>query len=84
VLLPTSREELEAALDRLRLSRLLRGYRGKVADRAATLNAIAAIARFALANAATLEELDVNPLFVLPEGQGAIAVDALIRMRVQA
>jgi acetate---CoA ligase (ADP-forming) len=34
-----------------------------------------------VANAAALEELDVNPLFVLPEGEGAIAVDALIRMR---
>jgi hypothetical protein len=25
-------------------------------------------------------ELDVNPLLVLPEGQGAVAVDALIVM----
>ena len=83
VLLPANHEEFEAALDQLRLSSLLRGYRGKVGDRAAALNAIAAIARFALANEARLVELDVNPLFVLPEGEGAIAVDALIRMRVQ-
>ncbi len=33
------------------------------------------------AHAARLEELDINPLLVLPEGQGAVAVDALIRMR---
>jgi acyl-CoA synthetase (NDP forming) len=83
LLLPASREELGAALDRLRVSRLLEGFRGEGGDRGAALDAIAAIARFAIAHEATLAELDVNPLFVLPEGQGAIAVDALIRMRVK-
>jgi hypothetical protein len=43
--------------------------------------AIEAVARFAEAHAPYLEELDVNPLMVLPPGQGAIAVDALIRLR---
>jgi len=84
LLLPASREELAAALDGLRVSRLLHGFRGKAGDRAAALNAIATVARFALAHEATLEELDVNPLFVLPEGEGAIAVDAMIRMRVKS
>jgi acyl-CoA synthetase (NDP forming) len=84
LLLPASREELAAALDGLRVSRLLHGFRGTAGDRAAALNAIAAVARFALAHEATLEELDVNPLFVLPEGEGAIAVDAMIRMRVKS
>jgi acetate---CoA ligase (ADP-forming) len=84
LLLPASREELAAALDGVRVSRLIHGFRGKAGDRAAALNAIAAVARFALAHEATLEELDVNPLFVLPEGEGAIAVDAMIRMRVKS
>jgi acyl-CoA synthetase (NDP forming) len=83
LLLPVSREELAAALDRLRVARLLKGFRGTAGDRAAALDAITTIARFALAHEAELEELDVNPLFVLPEGEGAIAVDALIRMRVK-
>jgi acyl-CoA synthetase (NDP forming) len=83
LLLPASREELAAALDRLRVSRLLKGFRGPAGDHAAALDAIAAIARFALAHEAALEELDVNPLFVLPEGKGTIAVDALIRIRVK-
>jgi hypothetical protein len=39
------------------------------------------VARFAEVHADALEELDVNPLLVMPEGQGAVAVDALIRMR---
>ena len=34
---------------------------------------------FAKAHSAHIEELDVNPLLVLPKG--AVAVDALIRMR---
>ena len=49
---------------------------------AATLNAgtVLAIAAYAQAHADTLVELDVNPLLVLPQGQGALAVDALIRL----
>jgi acyl-CoA synthetase (NDP forming) len=81
LLLPVSVDEIEDALDRLRISALLRGFRGKKGDRAAAVKAIAAVARFAEANADALEELDVNPLFVLPEGEGTVAVDALIRMR---
>jgi acyl-CoA synthetase (NDP forming) len=81
MLMPVSSGEIEEALDRLRISALLSGFRGKVGDRAAAVKAIAAVARFAEANAGTLEELDVNPLFVLPLGQGAIAVDALMKVR---
>jgi acetyl-CoA synthetase len=43
------------------------------------VRAIEAIAAFALANEGLVEELDVNPLLVFPNG--AVAVDALIRMR---
>jgi hypothetical protein len=45
------------------------------------IKAIEAVAVFAAAHAALIEEVDVNPLLVLPPGQGAIAVDALIKMR---
>ncbi|MEO7939059.1 MAG: hypothetical protein ABIR55_10575 [Burkholderiaceae bacterium] len=31
-------------------------------------------------NATTLLELDVNPVLVLPQGQGVLAVDAMIRI----
>ena len=37
-----------------------------------------AVANFAVDNADKVLELDVNPLMVLPQGQGAVAVDALI------
>ncbi|HEX4847262.1 MAG TPA: acetate--CoA ligase family protein [Novosphingobium sp.] len=80
VLLPASREEIAAALARLPIDAVLQGYRGKPGcDRDALVNAITAIAAFALDHADRLEELDVNPLLALP--RGATAVDALIRMR---
>ncbi len=80
VLLPAAREDIAAALARLPLHALLCGYRGRPAcDMPALIDAIAAVAGFAAAHAGQLEELDVNPLLALP--RGAMAVDALIRMR---
>jgi acetate---CoA ligase (ADP-forming) len=81
LLLPTTRSALEAALSRLRVSKLIDGFRGPAGDRQATISSIEAVARFAVDHAARLEELDVNPLIVLPLGKGAVAADALIRMR---
>ena len=51
------------------------------AARAREPNAIEAVARFAATHESELEELDVNPLMVLENGKGAIAADALVRMR---
>ena len=80
VLLPASRAEIEAALARLTLHRVLTGYRGRPGcDMPALIDAIAAVAAFAMAHRDLLEELDVNPLLALP--RGAVAVDALIRMK---
>jgi acetate---CoA ligase (ADP-forming) len=81
LLLPCTRGEIEFALKSLKVWKLIEGFRGKSGDAAATIAAIESIARFAEAHNDTLEELDVNPLLVLPKG--AIAVDALIRMRKQ-
>ena len=81
-LLPTTAEEIATTLAILKVGKLLAGYRGKpAADTQATVAAILAIARFAEANADTLEELDVNPLIVCEKG--AYAADALIRMRTK-
>jgi acyl-CoA synthetase (NDP forming) len=81
MLLPVTADEVRDALMSLRMARLLDGYRGKPkGDIRAAVKAIMAIAEFALRNRDKLIELDVNPLFVLPEGRGAIAADALVRM----
>ncbi len=79
LLLPTNRTEIVSALQSLKVWKLVQGYRGKSGDAEAVVASIEAIAKFAEAHADTLEELDVNPLLVLPKG--AVAVDALIKMR---
>ena len=79
LLLPTTQDEIIRALKSLRVWKLIEGYRGKSGDQAATIAAIESVCAFAAAYKAHIEELDINPLFVLP--QGAIAADALIKMR---
>jgi len=81
ILLPASRSEFEAALDRLRVSRLMKGYRGRpAADRGAVIDALARLASH-VAAAADIVEVEINPLFALP--QGAVAVDVLMRVAGQ-
>ena len=84
LLLPTTRPAIEAALSRLRVAALIDGFRGRAGDRPATVDAILAIARFAEGRAGELIDLDVNPLLVLPARQGAVVVDALIRLTQDA
>lgn len=82
LLLPTHADAVREALAGLRCAPLLRGHRGRPAgDVDAAVAAVLAIARFGAAHAAALEELDVNPLAVLPAGQGVVALDALLRIR---
>jgi acetyl-CoA synthetase len=81
LLLPVARNEVKTAMEKLRVMKLLNGYRSKLTgDIEACIDAIMSIATFAQANADRLLELDVNPLLVLPERRGAVAADALLRM----
>ena len=73
---------MRAAILSLKTAPLLQGFRGRpVGDLEAAVAAALGVARYAEAHADTLEELDVNPLLVRPAGKGAVAVDALIRVR---
>jgi succinyl-CoA synthetase beta subunit len=79
---PWDAAAIEAALGRLKVHALLDGFRGKPrGDVAALVAAALAVAQYATANRDTLVELDVNPVIVRPEGRGAVAVDALIRLQ---
>ncbi len=79
--LPARAADIETALGRLKMSKLLAGYRGQPAgDIAGLIECILAVQRYALANLHSLLELDVNPVMVRPAGLGAVAVDALIRL----
>jgi acetyl-CoA synthetase len=81
LLLPTTPQSVQEALMSLRVGRLLKGFRGAPAgDIPAAVDAILAVAKFARENEATLCGLDVNPLIVLPPGEGVVAADALVRM----
>jgi len=78
---PFTPAAVRAALPRLRINRLLGGFRGKPAgDVPALVDAILAVSRYAESQLATLAELEVNPLIVRPAGAGVVAVDALIRI----
>ncbi len=79
LILPTTRTEIERALRTLKVWTLVEGFRGKSGDAQAVIRAVEAVASFAEANRGLVEELDVNPLLVTKDG--AVAVDALIKMR---
>lgn len=78
-LLPVDAAGAEAMLRGLKGFKLLDGFRGAPkADVIAAAKAIEALGNAALAGGERLREVEINPLLVLPEGQGAIAVDALV------
>jgi acyl-CoA synthetase (NDP forming) len=57
----------------------LSGYRGKPkGDLDALAQAIVALSR--LADVPSIAEAEINPLIVRPEGEGVVAVDALVRL----
>ncbi len=82
LLLPVTRDDVINGLRSLRLWPLLNGFRNRpAADFDAVAEAVLAVQRFAMDHHDTLEELDINPLMVRSRGQGAVAADALIRLK---
>jgi acetyl-CoA synthetase len=79
---PWTAASIESALKSLRVAKLLAGYRGRpVGDVPALIDNILGVARYAAQNVATLVEIDVNPVIVRPLGEGAVAVDTMIRLK---
>ncbi|MGW7453592.1 acetate--CoA ligase family protein [Streptomyces sp. NPDC054787] len=75
---PFGEDQARAMLGELRGHALLEGVRGAPpADVDALVEVILRIQRMALELGDELSELDINPLMVLPRGQGAVALDAL-------
>ena len=76
---PIDRAEADRMIAELAVGGVLEGVRGHPrCDIDALARAVAALSRFAAANADTVESVDVNPFVVLPEGEGGMALDALI------
>lgn len=79
LLVPATEAEIETALSGLRIAALLRGFRGtQGADIGAIVKAVMAVQAYVSDHAATLEEVEINPLICTPTR--AVAVDALIRI----
>jgi hypothetical protein len=76
-LLPTTAAEVQRLMARTALERLFAGVRGrKPVHRAAVIDTVLALSRFAAAHGDSLVDLDINPL--IADDTRAVAVDALI------
>ena len=79
---PIGPEEAVSLLGELKGAALLDGVRGAPpGDRAALAELMASLSRFAADHADLIEEIDLNPVIVHPQGQGLTVVDALIVKR---
>ncbi|MFJ6985134.1 MULTISPECIES: acetate--CoA ligase family protein [unclassified Streptomyces] len=79
---PFAEEQAHGMLAELRGRALLEGVRGRPpADVDALVEVVLRVQRMALELGDELAELDINPLMVLPRGQGAVALDALALCR---
>ncbi|MFD4583093.1 acetate--CoA ligase family protein [Streptomyces sp. NPDC058423] len=75
---PFGEDQARAMLAELRGRALLDGVRGgPPVDVDALVEVVLRVQRMALELGGDLSELDINPLMVLPRGQGAVALDAL-------
>lgn len=76
---PLNYDEALEMLQSLKSYKLLTGYRGQEAcDVDALCDAMVSIGEYAYKNRDVLKELDINPIFVYPKGQGVGIADALI------
>jgi len=83
VLLPCTRDDLIDAVESLRVSRLLDGFRGGAkADIRKLADQLAGLADFMVVNRGKVAEIEINPMFVYENS--LCAVDALMHIRTSA
>jgi acetate---CoA ligase (ADP-forming) len=79
---PLTIEEAREMVRRIRGYRILTAFRGRpAADLEAVAQVLYQIGQLAYVWRERIAELDINPLFVLPEGRGVIVGDALASLR---
>ena len=79
---PVSIITARAMVEGVRGLAVIRGYRGLPrGDCAALAAAVVAMSQLAKLDGRTVNEAEINPLIVKPEGQGVVAVDGLIVFR---
>ncbi len=75
---PITKEDALEMIDAVQGARLLRGFRGApAADVEALAETLVGVSQMAAQLEGSLRELDINPLMVLPAGEGVKAADAL-------
>ena len=78
---PIGPADAAAMIAELRGAAILSGARGRApADTGALADAIVGVAALAEAHRQSLRALDINPLLVLDDGHGVVAVDWLIEL----
>ncbi|SNQ49532.1 6-carboxyhexanoate-CoA ligase [Frankia canadensis] len=81
-LAPVDEATAAAMLDEVRATTVLRGYRGAPpGDLPALAALIAAVSR--LAERSDVLEAEINPVLVRAQGEGALALDAVVHLRAQ-
>ena len=76
-----SQEAIAEELHKLKSAALLRGFRGAPALDVAAAAAIVAKIAGLVSSHPEIAEIDVNPVVVYPQGEGAVALDALVAVR---
>ena len=79
---PFGEAEAQRMISETRAGKILRGTRGKGPyDVAALAAALSRLSVFAVEHGDRIDSAEINPFVVLPEGQGAVALDAAIVIR---
>lgn len=79
---PTDIASAREMVSEIKASRILSGYRGcPKGDIEALAEAIVAVSQLAAFDAPFVQEAEINPVLVLREGDGVIAVDGLVKVR---
>ena len=79
---PITRREAAEMIHETKAARLLEGFRGSPpADTEALIDALVRVSQLAVDLRGRIRALDINPLKVLPQGQGIRAVDALVETK---
>ncbi len=80
-LAPIDLDDAREMIGEVKALKALSGYRGRPAgDLDALARALVALSQLAILDDPAVAEAEVNPLIVLPKGQGVLAVDALVKL----
>ncbi len=81
-LLPVNEDDIRSMLSQLKTSQLLNGFRGSgAADKDALIAGIKSLADFYLDHRKWIQDIEINPLMVLPKDEGICAIDIRVVKR---